>query len=121
MAPVSNNPVSWEVHFLWVCGRRLSLALSKEKEQFEEDFSQLYEKQPTMIGQFERLKYIVNNLGVPTRKHEYPFTAFIKNFREEFSDLIGEKLHWYGDNLFMDGSCYCHHFYYYGFSWELCS
>ena len=93
MPPVSNDPVSWEVHFLWVCDRRLSLALSKEKEQFEEDFSQLYEKQPTMIGQFERLKYIVNNLGVPTRKHEYPFTAFIKNFREELSDLIGEKLH----------------------------
>ena len=94
MPRVSNDPVSWEVHFLWVCGRRLSLALSKEKEQFEEDFSQLCEKlQPTMIGQLERIKDTVNNPGVPTRKHEYPFTAFTKHFREELSDLIGEKLH----------------------------
>ena len=38
MPPVPDDLKSWEEHFLQVCSTRLSLALAKEKEEFETDF-----------------------------------------------------------------------------------
>ena len=94
MPPAPSNPELWEKHFLKVCSTRLSLALAKEKEDFDADFSEPRERlRPKMLDQFKRLTVILDNPGVPPRKHPYPFTAVTRMFREDISELIGEKLH----------------------------
>ena len=94
MPPAPKDPDSWEKHFLRVCSTRLSLALAKEKEEFDADFSEPRERlRPKMLDQFKRLMVILNNPGVPPRKHPYPFTLVTKRFREGISELIGENLH----------------------------
>ena len=94
MPAVPKNPKFWEEHFRQVCSTRLSLALAKEKERFDADFSGSRERlRPRMMDQFKRLRDILNNPGVPPRKNPYPFTASTRFFREEVSRLISEKLH----------------------------
>ena len=94
MPPVPDDPKSWEEYLLQVCGTRLSLALAKEKEEFETDFSKPLERlRPKIIDHLKRLSDLLNNPGVPPIKHPYPFTAFTQYFREDISELIGEKLH----------------------------
>ena len=94
MPPVPKHPKSWEKYFLQVCSTRLTLVLAKEKELFDADHSEFREKlRPKMLGQFERLRKILNNPDVPPRKNPYPFTVFTRNFREDISVYIGEKLH----------------------------
>ena len=80
--------------FLKVCSTRLSLALAKEKEDFNADFSEPRESlRPKMLDQFKRLTVILDNPGVPPRKHPYSFTAVTRMFREDISELIRERLH----------------------------
>ena len=94
MPPVPKYSGLWEGHFLRVCNTRLSLALAKEKEEFEADFSEPRERlRPKIFDQFKRLKNILSNPGVPPMKNPYPFTGTTRKFRLDISELIGEKLH----------------------------
>ena len=111
MPPVPDNPKSWEEHLLKVCSKRLSLALAKEREEFEVEISKrflnehLRHLRPKMIGQLESLSELLNNPDVPPRKQSYQLNVFLKFFRQDISEQIREKLHWHDNNLFMDGSC----------------
>ena len=94
MPPVPKHSGLWEGHFLRVCNIRLSLALTKEKEEFEADFSEPRGRlRPKILDQFKRLKNILSNPGVPPMKNPYPFTGTTRKFRLDISELIGEKLH----------------------------
>ena len=94
MPPVPRDPKLWEEHFLQVCSVRLSLTLTKEKEQWDADSSEPRERlRPRMIDQFKRLEDILNNPGVPPVKDPYFFHPRMKNFREEISRMISERLH----------------------------
>ena len=95
MPPVPNDPELWNEYFLQVCSTRLLLALEKEKEQWDADFSEHREcLRPRMIRQFKRLKDILSNPGVRPTLRKYPFfTGFIQIFREEVSKLKVKGLH----------------------------
>ena len=94
MPPVPDNPKSWEVHFYKVCSTRLSLALAKEKEEFEANTSKTLEHfRPKMIGQLKRLSDLLSNPDLFLREHPHSFTVFTRKFRLDISQLIGERLH----------------------------
>ena len=94
MPPLTKDPELWTDYFLLVCSTRLSLTLQKEKEQWDEDFSEHREfLRPRMIRQFKRLKDILANPGVrpALRKHPF-FTGFIQIFRDEISKLEVKRI-----------------------------
>ena len=94
MPPVPDNPRLLGEHFLKLCSTRLSLALAKEKEEFEAFTSKTLEHfRPEMIRQLERLDDLLNNFDLLLRGHPHHFTVFTEKFREDISELIGERLH----------------------------
>ena len=94
MPPVPKFSGLWDGYLVQVCIARLSLALEKEKEEFEADFSKPRERlRPKILDEFKRLTKILECPGVPPIKNPYPFTGTTGKFRLEISKQIGEKLH----------------------------
>ena len=100
MQPAPSDPKLWDEYLLMMCQTRLASILEEEKNQSEEESNALVINYEISVKGLKRemtnLFKMFNDLSSPTPELWKKFSTplYVGRFRENFSVLINERLHY---------------------------